>query len=280
MEIIINNNKKTEDLKSEIRKEGFDKIHILADFYRTLTYGSVDGKKTPSIISMLRDGNHLLSDYSEKAHKLFDKYHKIEIDPNIDIEEKKKAMKTWWQEHNELLIKSGLNKKDLVDIVENGHIRFRDGVEEFLDFLYKKNIPLIIFSASGCGDAIQLFFHKYKKDYSNIFYVTNKFYWDKKDNAISYQDLIIHSLNKDETILKEIPEVFEKIENRKNVILMGDSMGDLGMVKGFEYKNLLSIGFLNFNFDELRDIYKENFDVVLEGDGDFNFINNLMEDLN
>lgn len=51
------------------------------------------------------------------------------------------------------------------------------------------------------------------------------------------------------------------------------------MVEGFEYKTLLKIGFLNFDYDKLREEYKKNFDVVLEGDGNFNFVNNLIRDL-
>jgi 5'-nucleotidase len=276
MKILIFDKNNFEKTKNEIKKDGLSNLHILADFDRTLTYGTIDGKKTPSIISLLRDGKHLTDDYNKKAHELFDKYHKIEIDPSVSIKIKKNAMEKWWKEHHELLIDSKLNKKDLEDIVKNGHIKFREGVEDFLDFLYENNIPLIIFSASGCGDAIPLFFQKYQKDYSNIFYIINKFDWDKDGKAISSNYPIVHSFNKDETLIKNIPEVFGKIENRKNVILLGDSLGDLGMVEGFEYKNLISVGFLNFDFDNLREVYIKNFDVVLEGDGYFDFVNKIM----
>lgn len=80
-------------------------------------------------------------------------------------------------------------------------------------------------------------------------------------------------------ILKEIPEVYSNIQNRKNVILLGDSIGDMGMIEGFEYESLLKVGFLNFDYDKLREEYKKNFDVVLEGDGDFNQVNSLIRDL-
>ncbi|MFA5211361.1 MAG: hypothetical protein WC414_02555 [Patescibacteria group bacterium] len=279
MKITISNQTQFEEIKTKIKKDGLTNLHILADFDRTLTYGSVAGKKTPSIISLLRDGKHLSADYSEKAHALFDKYNKIETDPKVDIKEKKKAMAKWWRLHFKLLLKSQLHKKDLKDILKNDDLKFRAGVENFLDFLYENNIPIIIFSASGCGEAIPLFFKKYKKNYSNIFYLINRFEWDKNDQAVSIQKPIIHSLNKDETLLKDFSKIFTKIKNKKNVILLGDGLGDLGMISGFDYKNLLSIGFLNFDFENLRKIYKENFDVVLEGDGDFNFVNKLMKDL-
>ncbi|MFH8080781.1 MAG: hypothetical protein QXO84_02785 [Candidatus Aenigmatarchaeota archaeon] len=66
----------------------------------------------------------------------------------------------------------------------------------------------------------------------------------------------------------------------KNIILLGDSINDVNMVKGFKYKNLLKIGFLNFDEDKLRDSYSKNFDVIIEGDGDFSFINELIRGMN
>lgn len=279
MKIIIPNLEKLEELKIEIKKLGYKNLYILSDFDRTLTYGAIRGVKTPSIISMLRDGKHLTEGYAEKANALFNKYHPIEIDPEIPSEKKKKAMQEWWEMHNKLLIDSGLTKFDLEDIVQRGRVRFREGILEFLDLLYEYKIPLIILSASGCGDAIQLFFQKIDKDYSNIFYVTNKFNWDKNGRAISAMEPIIHCLNKDEIILEKTSEAYRVIKNRKNVILLGDGIDDLGMIRRLNYQNLLKIGFLNFDYEKLREDYKRNFDVVLEGDGSFNFVNDLIQNL-
>jgi len=278
MNVIIPNIEKFEGLKRAIKKQGYKNLHILSDFDRTLTYGCINGTKTPSIISMLRDGHHLSEEYAQKANVLFDKYHPIEIDPNIFLEEKKKAMTEWWETHNKLLISSGLSKKDLEDIVENGHVKFREGVDDFLDFLHKRNIPLVIMSASGCGDAIQMYFDKAGKDYPNIIYVTNQFVWDKSGLAIGAKEPVIHSMNKDETIFEKIPNVYHRIKDRKNVILLGDNIEDVGMIEGFNYKILMKIGFLNFDEDKLKQKYEEIFDVVLEGDGNFEYVNSLIQE--
>lgn len=279
MNILIPDLKHFEELKQSIKKDGFDKLHILSDFDRTLTYGCIDGIKTPSIISLLRDGKHLSEEYAAKAHALFDKYQPLEQDQNIPLEQRKKFMRDWWEEHNRLLIASGLSFSDLKDIVDNGHLAFREGVLDFLDFLHQKNIPLVIFSASGCGDAIQLFFKKFDRDYSNIFYVINRFNWDKNGKALSTREPLVHSLSKDETILPDLPEISAAIKDRKNVILLGDSLGDLGMTDGFDYDHLLKIGFLNSDYDRSRSAYEKSFDVVLEGDGDFGFVNDIVASL-
>ncbi|KKR49162.1 MAG: hypothetical protein UT86_C0001G0134 [Candidatus Magasanikbacteria bacterium GW2011_GWC2_40_17] len=269
--------KKLKKLLFQIKEDGFKNLYILCDFDRTLTYGSVDGVKTPSIISMLRDGQHLTKDYAPKAHALFNKYHPLETDPKISLAERKEAMQEWWEKHNKLLIESGLSRADLEDIVKKGSIKFRKGVPIFLDFLFQHKIPLIIFSASGCGEAIQLFFQKIKKDYPNIVYIVNKFNWNKTGRAISTKKPIIHSLNKDKTILKKLPKVYSLIKNRRNVILLGDSVGDLGMTAGFKYAHLLKIGFLNFDYKKLKKEYEKKFDLILEEDADFKEINNLIE---
>jgi len=279
MNVIISNPQNLEKLKSGIKKSGLNSLHILSDFDKTLTYGQVDGVKTPSIISMLRDGRHLSENYADEDQALFDKYHPLETALGISREEKKKSMQGWWETHNRLLIKSGLSKSDLEDIVNNGPVKFRDGLPEFLDFLYEHNIPLVILSASGCGDAIQLFFKKINRDYPNVFYLTNKFNWDEKGRVISIKGPVIHSLNKDETILEKIPKIYKTIKDRKNVILLGDNIEDIKMITGFNYANLLKIGFLNSDDEKIKEAYKKNFDVIITGDGDFNFINNLIQSL-
>ncbi len=279
MNMIIPNSENLEKNKANIKKEALSKLHVLADFDRTLTYGSINGLKTPSIISMLRDGKHLSEEYAKKAHELYDKYAPMESDPSLSKEEKKSAMREWWETHNKLLLESGLSITDLEDIVQNGIVEFRKGVGEFLDFLNENSIPLVIMSASGCGDAIPMFFEKYGKNYPNIYYVINRFEWDENGKAINYKQPVVHSLNKDETVLKNMPEIFEKVEERSNVILLGDSVDDIGMVEGFDYTNLIRIGFLNGDYNKDHEIYEKNFDIVLEGDGDFEEVNKLINDL-
>ena len=102
--VIISNQKRLDKLKETISKAGLEKIHVISDFDRTLTTAFVDGKKIPSLTSVLRDGNYLTSDYAKKAHTFYAKYHPIEIDPKIPWEEKKKAMYEWWTTHFDLLM--------------------------------------------------------------------------------------------------------------------------------------------------------------------------------
>jgi 5'-nucleotidase len=276
--IVISNPEKFAKLLKVFKEEGKDRIHILSDFDRTLTKAYINGKFVPSIISQLRDGNYLIPDYAPKAQALYDKYHAIEIDPRVGKEEKAAKMYEWWVTHFGLLIKSGLNKKDLEKVVQTGPVELRNGTTEFLDLLYKNNIPLIILSSSGIGDAISLYFKKINRLYDNIYVISNFFEWDEDGHAIKVKEPIIHSLNKSEITLKNYP-IYNKIKDRKNVIQICDTLDDIEMVEGFEYNNLLNIGFLNEEVEVNLEIYKKNFDIVITNDSNMDFIVKLMQEI-
>ena len=92
-------------------------------------------------------------------------------------------------------------------------------------------------------ESISLYLQKEKKLYDNIHIISNSYEWDKDGYAKKVITPIIHVMNKDETIVKNFP-FFMDIKNRKNVLLLGDSLGDIEMTTGFEYNNLIKIGFL------------------------------------
>lgn len=275
--IIISNPEEFKKKKEVFVEAGFDKLHIISDFDRTLTKAFVDGKKFTSITSQLYNGNYLSDNYTAGAQTLHDKYHPIEIDPSVSFEDKLIAMESWWREHYELMIKSGLKMKDIEDIVEKFSPGFREGVFEFLDLLKEVKVPLVIFSSSGIGEAIPMSFEKIGKLSKNISIISNSFNFDENGVAISIKEPMIHVFNKGEVALKGLP-VFESVVDRKNVLLLGDSLGDLGMIEGFNYDDLITVGFYNYEAEESLENYKKKFDVVITGDGDFEFVNSFLEE--
>ena len=85
-------------------------------------------------------------------------------------------------------------------------------------------------------------------------------------------------MNKNETFVKNFP-VYKTIKNRKNVLLLGDSLHDVEMITGFDYDNLIKIGFLNENIKENLPHYKKVYDVILTNDNSMDFVNNLLKQL-
>lgn len=277
--IIISNKRKFDKKKKEIQKEGGENLHVISDFDRTLTYGlTPEGKKTQTVISQLRSNiKYLGENYYKESHKLFDEYHPIEINPKISLEEKKRKMQEWWRKHFDLIIESGFTKSLIQKVIKEKPLKFRKGSINFLSFLNNKKIPFIIMSA-GPGDMLIEYLKENKLLFPNIYVISNRYDFDSKGKAKEIRKPIIHTFNKTETSLKEIP-IYNKIKNRKNILLLGDSLGDTGMAEGLPYKNIIKIGFLNENIKENLLSYKKNFDVVLTGDQNFDYLNKLIKEL-
>jgi len=278
-EIIVVDKKDFESKKAKFIQGGVLNLHVLSDFDRTLTKAFVNGKKMPSVISELRSGPYISEDYSKKANELASFYHPIEMDLNIPLEEKKAKMLEWWAKHFALLVDSGLKKEHIKQIIYSGNIQFRDKAPELLDILNKAKVPHVILSSAGLGgDSIRIFLEKEGKLNDNVHIISNAFEWNSEGKAIRVKEPIIHVFNKDEASVKGLP-IYPELLKRKNVLLLGDGLGDLGMIAGFPYENLIKIGFLDYDVEENLESYKKAFDVVIIGDGDMGFIVDLIKDI-
>lgn len=297
--IIITNPEKISAAKHKISQDGKDKLMVVSDFDKTLTSCFVDGHKIASLISILRDEKYLTPDYPARAQALYDEYHPLEIDPNISIEAKKSAMHDWWSRHYELLVASGLSRSDLKKVSESKKIALRPGAPEFLDLLNIHRIPLLILSSAGMGtETIALYLERFGKLTDNVHIASNSFLW-RDERVVGAAKPLIHTFNKDFTAVKQFP-FYEKLEQRRNLILLGDGLGDAEMLNGFEYDTVIKIGFLNetskgelANFkkeydiiilndgsmDSIVDVFVKAFDVVVLNDGPMDFVNILIREL-
>jgi len=185
-------------------------------------------------------------------------------------------MENWWSEHFDLLIKSGLSQDDIQSIVDSDILFLREGAKEFFKFCYEHKIPVVILTSCGIGgDPVRLFLQKQEALYNNIYIISNTLIWDENGKAVGFKKPIIHSMNKGETLVKEF-SVFEKIKERKNVLLLGNSLGDTDMIKGFKYDNLLRVGFLNEKKDESLKKFKLHYDVIILNDGTMSYVNEFL----
>lgn len=271
--VIIPNPDDLEKKKDLMKKAGKSSLHIISDFDRCLTKAFIDGKKIPTTLAKIREGNYLSSEYVKKAYELYDIYRPIEISNKIPEKERDEKMVEWWQKHLEIMIEYGMNKNVIKDIIKDSKIVLRNGASEFFNLLAKEGIPLIIFSA-GLGDLIQEFLKKDNKMQKNIHIVSNFYKFDKNGKVTGYKSKVIHTFNKNEIDIKD-----KTIENRKNVILLGDNLGDLGMLKGLDYDILIKICFLNQETKNLLEDFKKHFDVIILNDGPMDFVNTLIKEI-
>ena len=108
-------------------------------------------------------------------------------------------------------------------IVENTKVQFRDGVDEFLEFLFKNNIPLSIVSA-GVGNVITELFDQKLKMHPNINIAANFLEFNDENSPVNFKGETIHMFNKSKAITID-ENYFKLINHRKNIILLGDSEG-------------------------------------------------------
>lgn len=272
--IHIANLQALEEKIRQIKEDGNTHFHVVSDFDRTLTPVFIDGKKAETGVGQIRAGGYLSVEYVKEAYALKDKYYPVEIDESISIEERSKKMREWWETHLKVMIKYGLNKSVIEDIVKKRKIRPRPGALEFYDILNKFNIPLLIFSA-GKGDLIEGFLKQEGKLYENIHVIANFYNYDEKGFVKGYKSDIIHTFNKNESRVEKHP-YYEQVKKRKNVLLLGDSLGDLKMTEGLEHDTILRIGFLNENVEKLLPKFAEKYDVLILNDGHMNYVNDLL----
>lgn len=239
-----------------------DSIYVLTDFDRTITVGNSE-----SSWSILSKSNVVPKEYIEERQELFDYYRPIEIDETLDYDTKSKLMTEWWNKHIGLFVKYRLSEEVINNAAQNLRVMsFRDGAREFLKNMKDRNIPVIIISA-GIGNFIEQFLIKNNCNFDNIYIVSN---FLKFENGIAtgVSDNVIHSLNKNEVSLPN--NIKELIENRKNIILLGDSTSDIRMAREEARNQALKIGFLEEKVEENKAYYQEQFDVVCTDNTTYN----------
>ncbi|XP_075767687.1 7-methylguanosine phosphate-specific 5'-nucleotidase isoform X3 [Pelodiscus sinensis] len=153
-------------------------------------------------------------------------------------------MVEWWTKAHDLLLQHKILKSDIAKIVKESEVMLRDGVDVFFDQLYQSNIPLFIFSA-GVGDILEEVLRQAQVFHPNVTVVSNYMDFDDKGVLRQFKEPLIHTFNKNNTVL-EGTEPFRQLSRRPNILLLGDSLGDLSMADGVaDVENILTVGFLN-----------------------------------
>lgn len=242
--------------EEKIKHMNITNTYVVADFDRTITNGN-----SKTSWSVLASSNLVPKSYIKERQELYDIYRPIEIDDSLPLEYRTKMMKEWYQKHIELFIKYQIKEDIFKQAATDLRVmEFRKGAKEFIEFLCKNNVPLIIISA-GIGNFIETFLTLNNCYFDNIYISSNKIIF-KDGIATGVDQNIIHSLNKNEVSLPS--KILNKLQGRENVILLGDQTSDLNMVNPINHNIVLTVGFVADDTTENITRLTSNFDIVCD----------------
>ncbi|KAM3967932.1 cytosolic 5'-nucleotidase IIIB [Aphomia sociella] len=255
-----------EDLLGKLNKiisQGHEKLQIVTDFDHTLTRHSMDdGTSVLTSFGMLSECPSVPQHYKDEDMRLSGIYKPIESNGFLSVEEKTKHMIDWYVAANNLLKGLTFPRNELTQVADGVKNCFRSGVESLIEWSDSKQVPVLIFSA-GLGDCVVAAVQASNLLRENVKVVANFLAMDETDKIIGMQGEIIHTLNKNETAIKNT-EYYNMVKERSNVLLMGDNVGDAGMAEGMEHCDVvIKIGFLSRKVDENLQNYLDKFDIVL-----------------
>ncbi|XP_063512702.1 7-methylguanosine phosphate-specific 5'-nucleotidase isoform X4 [Pongo pygmaeus] len=274
---------------------------VISDFDMTLSRFAYNGKRCPSSYNIL-DNSKIISeecrketslsgsvqrndqlcgsrcslDFTKQLTALLHHYYPIEIDPHRTVKEKLPHMVEWWTKAHNLLCQQKIQKFQIAQVVRESNAMLREGYKTFFNTLYHNNIPLFIFSA-GIGDILEEIIRQMKVFHPNIHIVSNYMDFNEDGFLQGFKGQLIHTYNKNSSVC-ENSGYFQQLEGKTNVILLGDSIGDLTMADGVPgVQNILKIGFLNDKVEERRERYMDSYDIVLEKDETLDVVNGLLQ---
>lgn len=261
----MRDSKRVDEILKAMKEAGSSTVQVISDFDMTLTRFAFNGKRCPTCHNILDNSKLISEECKEKLKDLLNTYYPIEIDSKRSVEDKLPLMVEWWTRAHELLIEQRIKKDTLATVVRESDAMLREGYQFFFDHLNEQNIPLLIFSA-GIGDVLEEVIRQAGVFHPNCKVLSNYMDFDEKGMLRAFKGELIHIYNKREGALLNTGH-FQELRDRHNILLMGDSLGDLTMADGVQnMENILKIGYLNDKVEERMDSYLNSYDIVLEKD--------------
>lgn len=253
---------KVQEILQSMVKAGSNTVQVISDFDMTLTRFAYNGKRCPTCHNILDNSKLISSDCREQLKQLLNTYYPIEIDSSRPVEEKLPLMVEWWTKAHDLLVEQKIKKDLLATVVRESDAMLRDGYQLLFDHLHEHSIPLLIFSA-GIGDILEEVIRQAGVFHPNVKVFSNYMDFDESGVLRAFKGELIHIYNKREGALLNTGH-FQELRTRPNVLLLGDSLGDLTMADGVQdMENILKIGFLNDKVEERKQSYLDSYDIVL-----------------
>lgn len=257
------------------RQDGLERLCVVSDWDRTLTPARTPDGRVLTTYAIIAHEAGLGEDYVRASQALYETYRQVEVSAEMSAVEKRGQMQTWWEEEFALLVRYGFGKKHLEQLITGEMLRLREGGEAFLHLLAQTGVPLTIVSA-GIRDVIEGFLEHQNLLFDNVHIIANRLRFDASGHMVGHLEPVIHSLNKQE---KWMGGQKAMVQDRRNVILLGDTLEDAQMVDERHTAGIIRCGLFDAEVEQLRDLYAAVYDVLICGDGPLTFWCDWLEDL-
>ncbi|KAL7071913.1 hypothetical protein ACQ4LE_008826 [Meloidogyne hapla] len=260
-----------------------ERLMTISDFDYTLSRYHKNGQQCVTTHGLFEHvAAEISPDFQKRICELRDKYVVIEYCPQTLMEDKIPIMEQWWRESHGLIEQYRPKKSKLREAVQHTQILLlRDGCADFLLSLHQAKVPVVLFSA-GIGQIIE-FVLEHQCDQRqmdeafrlrDVHIISNFMHFsitqeenDEGAECVGFVEPLIHTFNKNSSVISQEAPFFKSIADRTSVLLLGDSLGDVHMDVGVcQELIVLKIGYLNFNFDSLMERYMDEYDIVLVDD--------------
>ena len=247
---------------------------VIADFDGTINKKNVNGKRITSFASLIQHNvDYMTLEGVQIFHSLAERYHPIEMDPTVSLEEKSKYMQEWWEQCYVAYKQYHVTKRMIAETCNSPFFQLRDGLQQFFEYLTAHHVPLIIYSANALGiESIQMVLETHHLSTSNVRICSNNLLFDKEGNFIKVIPPIITSANKTgETLIKN--HFLSQTPKERCCLLVGDGLNDIRMTEGIHFDKVYTVAFA----DTESSAFTERFDLVLPMDTGYEPISALFK---
>jgi len=277
-------------LKTKIQSMSKKELLVICDFDHTISAFKVepDGDLLcVSSHSVVEQAGLFGDEFQKESDKRFNTYYPLETDVHLSHEEREKVCNTWWSSSHDAIVQAGFHRSHILEAVEatTHRMRLRPGAGDFFSKFHGSiDRQLLVFSA-GLADIIEGILNS--NGLKNVPVFGNRMHFDVDDNLVKFDEWIIHSCNKSESVERVVsslrPDIWLKEHAGEgkpfNCMVVGDSLGDASMADNLEpvVENVLKVGFLNAHHNKRFPSYREAFDILITQDGSMTVLNMIIQ---
>ena len=244
--IIHRDRSETNAKRRSIAKDGIGSLHVVLDFDHTVTayISPITGEKCPQCHDAVQHGAY---DPPKRRNSFKSTIDAIWSDQDNG---KLRHLSEWWIRFHDAIVSHELTISEIRTAVASSSITLRPGAADLFAWLRENSVKTTILSAG----IITVIEEVLKRDgielHEQACIVSNVPVSDGEEGRIiSFQEPLVHALNKEE-VLKTLDFGSETMgQPPDNVVLAGNSIGDVQCLPGIHHKRSLSLGFLHENVD-------------------------------